>query len=71
MVGVSQDNIDGYILYKLDKGKTLRDIIIEGSFNLKAYIHMNRRKITEMIKNWQLFNGIRKEVTAWHPRRKI
>ena len=51
------DNIDGKILMLLDSGKTLREIIDEGGWNLKAYIHMNRRKINDMIKNWRQFNG--------------
>ena len=46
------DNIDGKILMLLDSGKTLREIIDEGDFNLSAYIHMNRSKIDVMIENW-------------------
>ena len=51
------DNIDGKILMLLDSGKTLREIIDEGDFNLKAYIHMNREEINIMINNWRQFNG--------------
>ena len=46
------DNIDGKILMWLDSGKTLREIIDEGDFNLQAYIHKNREQITVMIENW-------------------
>ena len=49
------DNIDGKILMLLDSGKTLREIIDEGDFNQKAYIHMNRTKINEMIKTWRQY----------------
>ena len=51
------DNIDGKILMLLDSGKTLRDIIIEGDYNLKAYIFKNLDEITKMIIVWRKFNA--------------
>ena len=48
---------DGKILYILDSGKTLRDIILEGDYNLKAYIFMNFDDITKMIIVWRKFNA--------------
>ena len=60
------DNIDGKILMLLDSGKTLREIIDEGDFNQKAYIHMNRKEINEMIKNWRQYNAAStKDQTDW------
>ena len=56
---IKMDNRDGMILSLYDSGLTLREIIDEGDYNQKAYIHMNRRKINEMIKNWRQYNGIK------------
>ena len=51
---------DGKILYLLESGKTLRDIIIEGDYNLKAYIFKNLDEITKMIIVWRKFNADQK-----------
>ena len=51
---------DGKILYLLSTGKTLRDIIIEGDYNLKAYIFKNLDEITKMIIVWRKFNADQK-----------
>ena len=50
--------LDGKILFLLGSGKTLREIIIEGDYNLKAYIFKNIDEITKMIIVWRVaFQG--------------
>ena len=48
--------LDGKILFLLGSGKTLREIIIEGDYNLKAYIFKNLDEITKMIIVWRKFD---------------
>ena len=45
-------NQNGKILWLLKTGKSLKEIIDEGDYNLKAYIFMNYKDITRMIENW-------------------
>ena len=51
------DNRDGMILSLIDSGKSLREIIEEGNYNLKAYIFKNLDEITKMIIVWRKFNA--------------
>ena len=45
-------NQNGKILWLLKTGKSLKEIIEEGDYNLKAYIFMNYKDVTRMIENW-------------------
>ena len=45
-------NQNGKILWLLKTGKSLKEIIDEGDYDLKAYIFMNYKDITRMIENW-------------------
>ena len=47
-----RDNKNGKILWLLKSGKSLKEIIEEGDYNLKAYIFMNYKDVTRMIENW-------------------
>ena len=63
---IKMDNRDGMILSLYDSGLTLREIIDKGDYNLKAYIMMNRSKITAMISNWDRYNGINRRDQTWN-----
>ena len=43
---------NGKILWLLKSGKSLKEIIDEGDYDLKAYIFMNYKDVTRMIENW-------------------
>ena len=43
---------NGLILWLLKSGKSLKEIIDEGDYDLKAYIFMNYKDVTRMIGNW-------------------
>ena len=52
MCGDKTGDKNGKILWLLKSGKSLKEIIEEGDYDLKAYIFMNYKDVTRMIGNW-------------------